>query len=210
MNSKFLRKTSWVLVLMLITCTAVFAQQKQITGKVVDKKDGQPLPGVTVGIRGKTNNVSTNDKGEFALIADPSTDVLVFSFIGYIRQTIPLAGKTNITVNFAEDNTALDDVVVIGYGTKKKSEILGAVATISGAEIQDVPAPNLAGALRNRIAGVGVSQSSGRPGSPITLNIRNSTTTTAAAGTTDEPLYVVDNITVTREAFDNIDRKSVV
>lgn len=142
MNSKFLRKTSWVLVLMLITCTAVFAQQKQITGKVVDKKDGQPLPGVTVGIRGKTNNVSTNDKGEFALIADPSTDVLVFSFIGYIRQTIPLAGKTNITVNFAEDNTALDDVVVIGYGTKKKSEILGAVATISGAEIQDVPAPN--------------------------------------------------------------------
>jgi len=211
MNSKFLRKTSWVLVLMLITCTAVFAQQKQITGKVVDKKDGQPVPGVTVGIRGKTNNVSTNDKGEFALIADPASDALVFSYVGYVRQIIPLAGKTNLTVSFVEDSQSLDEdaVVVIGYGTKKKSEILGAVATISGAEIQDVPAPNLAGALRNRIAGVGVSQSSGRPGSPITLNIRNSTTTTAAAGTTDEPLYVVDNITVTREAFDNIDASMI-
>ena len=211
MNLKFLRKTSWVLVLMLFTYTAVFAQQKQITGKVVDKKDGQPVPGVTVGIRGKTNNVSTNDKGEFALIANPETDALVFSYVGYVRQVIALAGKTNINVSFVEDSQSLDNeaVVVIGYGTKKKSEILGAVATISGAELQDIPAPNLAGALRNRIAGVGVSQSSGRPGSPITLNIRNSTTTTAAAGTTDEPLYVVDNITVTREAFDNIDASMI-
>jgi len=213
MNSKFLRKTSWVLVLMLITCTAVFAQQKQITGKVVDKKDGQPLPGVTVGIRGKTNNVSTNDKGEFALIADPATDILVFSYIGYIRQSIPLAGKTNLTVSFAEDSQSLDEdaVVVIGYGTKKRSEILGSVATISGQEIQDIPAPNLAGALRNRVAGVGVGQVSGRPGSPITLNIRNSTVSEQARlnGATDEPLYVVDGITVTRDAFDNIDASMV-
>lgn len=211
MNLKFLRKLSWVLVLLTMISTTLFAQQRQITGKVVDKKDGQPVPGVTVGIRGKTNNVSTNDKGEFALVADPSTDALVFSYVGYTRQVIPLAGKTNITVSFVEDAQLLDEdaVVVIGYTTKKKSEILGAVATISGAEIQDVPAPNLAGALRNRVAGVSVSQSSGRPGSPITLNIRNSTTTTAAAGTTDEPLYVVDNITVTRDAFDNIDASMI-
>ena len=175
MNLKFLRKLSWVFALLTIISTSLFAQQRQITGKVVDKKDGQPVPGVTVGIRGKTNNVSTNDRGEFALIADPATDALVFSFIGYVRQIVPLSGKTNITVNFVEDNTALDDVVVVGYGVKKKSEVLGSVATITGAEIQDIPAPNLAGALRNRIAGVGVGQVSGRPGSAITLNIRNST-----------------------------------
>jgi len=213
MNLKFLRKLSWVLTLLTIISTSLFAQQRQITGKVVDKKDGQPVPGVTVGIRGKTNNVSTNDRGEFALIADPATDALVFSFIGYVRQVIPLAGKTNLTVSFVEDTQNLDNdaVVVVGYGTKKRSEVLGSVATITGAEIQDIPAPNLAGAMRNRIAGVGVSQVSGRPGAPITLNIRNSTVSDQArlSGATDEPLYVVDGITVTRDAFDNIDASMV-
>jgi len=122
MNLKFLRKLSWVLALLTIISISLFAQQRQITGKVVDKKDGQPVPGVTVGIRGKTNNVSTNDKGEFALVADPSTDALVFSYVGYVRQVIPLAGKTNIMVSFVEDAQSLDEdaVVVIGYGTKKK------------------------------------------------------------------------------------------
>lgn len=209
MNSKFLRKTSWVLVLMLFTCAAVFAQQKQITGKVVDKKDGQPIPGVTVGIRGKTNNVSTNDKGEFALIADPATDALVFSYIGFIRQTIPLVGKTSLTVNFVEDSQNLDQdaVVVIGYGTKKRSEILGSVANIRAEEIQDLPVPNIAAALRNKIAGVGVNSVSGKPGSSVTINIRGASRSEQSAllGATTEPLYVIDGITVTRDDFDNLD-----
>ncbi|WP_442588797.1 SusC/RagA family TonB-linked outer membrane protein [Pedobacter sp. AW31-3R] len=211
MNLKLLREFSWVLLLMIITSTTMFAQQRQITGKVVDKKDGMPIPGVTIGIRGKTNNVSTNQKGEFALLADPATDALVFSFLGYVRQIIPLAGKNNLTVSLAEDSQSLDEnaVVVVGYGTKKRSEVLGSIATITGADIQDVPAPNLAGALRNRVAGVGVSQSSGRPGSPITLNIRNSTVSESVPGGTSEPLYVVDGITVTRDAFDNIDASMV-
>lgn len=213
MRLKFLLKFSWILALLAISGTSLLAQQRQITGKVVDQKDGLPVPGVTVGIRGKTNNVLTNDKGDFSLVADPAVDALVFSYVGYIRQTIPLAGKTTLTVRFAEESQNLDNeaVVVIGYGTKKRSEILGSVATISGAEIQDIPAPNLAGALRNRIAGVGVGQSSGRPGGPITLNIRNATVSETATqyGVSAEPLYIVDGITVTREAFDNIDASMV-
>lgn len=213
MNLKFLRKFSWVLLLSTIISASLFAQQRQITGKVVDQKDGQPVPGVTVGIRGKTNNVSTNDKGEFALVADPATDALVFSYVGYVRQVVPLAGKNNLTVNFVEESQSLDNdaVVVVGYGTKKRSEILGSVATITGSEIQDIPAPNLAGAMRNRIAGVGVSQTSGRPGSPITLNIRNATVSATAEqnGVTAEPLYIIDGITVTRDAFDNVDASMV-
>jgi len=213
MRLKFLLKFSWILALLAISGTSLLAQQRQITGKVVDQKDGLPVPGVTVGIRGKTNNVLTNDKGDFSLVADPAVDALVFSYVGYVRQTIPLAGKTTLTVRFAEESQNLDNeaVVVIGYGTKKRSEILGSVATISGAEIQDIPAPNLAGALRNRIAGVGVGQSSGRPGGPITLNIRNATVSETATqyGVSAEPLYIVDGITVTREAFDNIDASMV-
>lgn len=211
MNLKLLRKFSWVLLLSTIISASLFAQQRQITGKVVDKKDGQPIPGVTVGIRGKTNNVSTNDKGEFALVADPATDALVFSFIGYMRQVVPLAGKNTLTINLAEDNASLDDVVVVGYGVKKRSEILGSVANIKAEEIQDLPVPNIAAALRNRLPGVGVNTVSGKPGSSITLNIRNSTASEQSQlyGVTSEPLYVIDGITVTRDEFDNIDLSMV-
>jgi TonB-dependent starch-binding outer membrane protein SusC len=206
---KTLPKTPWVLMLLLCAFTSVFGQQKQIKGKVVDKKDGQPIPGVSVGIRGKTNNVSTNDKGEFALVADPASDVLVFSYVGYIRQVVSLAGKSTLEISMAEDSQSLDNdaVVVIGYGAKKRSEILGSVANIKAEEIQDLPVPNIAAALRNKIQGVGVNTVSGKPGSSITLNIRNSTASDQSKlyGVTSEPLYVIDGITVTRDEFDNID-----
>lgn len=164
---------------------------------------------MSVGIRGKTNNVSTNDKGEFALVADPTTDVLVFSYVGYARQVVTLAGKSTLEISLAEDSQSLDNdaVVVIGYGSKKRSEILGSVANIKAEEIQDLPVPNIAAALRNKIQGVGVNSVSGKPGSSITLNIRNSTASDQSKlyGVTSEPLYVIDGITVTRDEFDNID-----
>ncbi|KLT64421.1 TonB-dependent receptor [Pedobacter sp. BMA] len=209
MRIKILSRASRALLVLLFASTFAFAQQKQIRGKVVDKKDGQPIPGVSVGIRGKTNNVGTNDKGEFALYADPATDALVFSYIGYVRQVVPLDGKVTLQVNLAEDSQNLDDdaVIVVGYGVKKKSEILGSVANIKAEEIQDLPVPNIAAALRNKIQGVGVNTVSGKPGSSITLNIRNSTASEQSQlyGVTSEPLYVIDGITVSRDEFDNID-----
>ncbi|WP_316829908.1 TonB-dependent receptor [Pedobacter aquatilis] len=209
MKIKILSRASWALLWLLFASTVAFAQQKQIRGKVVDKKDGQPIPGVSVGIRGKTNNVSTNDKGEFALYADPNADELVFSYVGYVRQVVALQGKLTIQIDLAEDSRSLDNdaVVVVGYGVKKRSEILGSVANIKAEEIQDIPAPNIAGALRNKIQGVGVNTVSGKPGSSITLNIRNSTASEQSQlyGVTSEPLYVIDGITVSRDEFDNID-----
>lgn len=110
-----------------------------------------------------------------------------------------------------ESTSDLDEVVVMGYGTQKKSQIAGAVATIKGSEIQDIPSPNIAGALRNRIAGVGVSAASGRPGASITINVRNSASSDQAQlnGVTNEPLYVIDGIIVTRNDFDAIDPSMV-
>ncbi len=207
MNSKILPKLSWAVLLMIMVCTTAFAQQRKVTGKVVDKADGLPMPGVSVGLKGKTNNVSTNDNGEFALMADPATDALVFSYVGYIRQTVELQGKTEISVKLADDTKGLDEVVVVGYGTKKRSEILGSVANLRAEDIQDLPVPNIAAALRNRIAGVGVSSVSGKPGSSITINIRNAYASDQAVllGVTNEPLYVIDGITVTRDDFDSLD-----
>ncbi|MCD0489339.1 SusC/RagA family TonB-linked outer membrane protein [Pedobacter sp. MC2016-14] len=214
MNSKLLRKVKGIVLLSIFCCASAYAQQKKITGKVTDGGDGGPIPGVNVSIKGKPSNVSTNAQGVYVIQADPAVDVLVFSYIGFVRQTITLAGRATVDVKLASDNQTLTqvDIVSVGYGTKKRSEILGSVATITGAELQDIPATNLAGAMRNKIAGVGVSQVSGRPGAPITLNIRNSTASSTASTqveTTAEPLYVVDGITVTREAFDNIDASMI-
>lgn len=207
MNLNFLPKFSWALLLMVMVCTSTFAQQRKVTGRVTDKKDGLPIPGVSVGLKGKTNNVSTNDDGEFALMADPATDALVFSYVGYVRQTIVLGGRERITLSLAEESTGLDEVVITGYGSKKKSELLGSVASIKAEDIQDLPVPNIAAALRNRIPGVSVGTVSGKPGSSVTLNIRNSFSSDQAKlnGVTNEPLYVIDGITLTREDFDNID-----
>lgn len=209
MNSKLLRTLKGIVVLSLLFCASSYAQVKKITGKVTDSSDGGPMPGVNVSIKGQPSNVATNVDGMYTIQADPATDALVFSYIGFKRQTIVLAGKTTLNVSLASDNADLDEVIVVGYGTKKKSEILGSVASITGAEVMDIPAPNIAGALRNRIAGVGVSQASGRPGSAITLNIRNSTASETVAGATAEPLYIIDGITVDRNAFDAIDASMV-
>lgn len=212
MNSKFLHKFSLFLLLMLGTSTILFAQVRKITGTVSDESG--PIPGVNVALRGQPSNVSTNAQGVYTIQVNSDADVLVFSYIGYVRQQILVASRQKIDVTLVADAQTLTEVVInVGYGTKKKSESLGSTAIISGEELQDIPAPNLAGAMRNRIAGVGVQQTSGRPGAPITMNIRNSVTSPSLEGQnvggTAEPLYVVDGITVTRDAFDNIDASMV-
>jgi len=210
MNSKFLRKFSLFLLLMLGASSILFAQDRKVTGKVTEA-DGSPIPGVNVALRGVPSNVSTNADGVYTIQIKSDMDVLVFSYIGFVRQQIIVGSRAKIDVTMASETNMLNDVVVVGYGTKKKTEVLGSIATITGEEIQDIPAPNLAGAMRNRIAGVGVSQVSGRPGAPITFNIRNATVseTASSVGLTAEPLYIVDGITVTREAFDNVDPSMV-
>jgi TonB-linked SusC/RagA family outer membrane protein len=212
MKSKILRNFSLSLLLLMLVSTIGFAQDRKVTGKVTEA-DGSPIPGVNVALRGQPSNVSTNAEGVYTIQVKSDADVLVFSYIGYIRQQITVGNKSKIDVTMAADQQVLQEVTInVGYGTKKKSESLGSTAVISGEELQDIPAPNLAGALRNRVAGVGVGQVSGRPGSPITLNIRNSTASETAAnqvGATAEPLYVVDGIVVTRDAFDNIDASMV-
>ncbi|SMD03484.1 SusC/RagA family TonB-linked outer membrane protein [Pedobacter nyackensis] len=212
MNFKLLRMLKGVVILSLLFCASSYAQVKKITGKVTDGTDGGPMPGVNVSIKGKPSNVATNVDGIYTIQADPATDALVFSYIGFKRQTITLAGKTTLNVSLASDNSDLDEVIVVGYGTKKKSEILGSVATISGAELMDIPTPNIAGALRNRIAGLGVSQVSGKPGASINLNIRNASTSNQGntIGATSEPLYIIDGISFpTSDAFDNLDASMV-
>ncbi len=214
MNAKLLRAVKGVIVLSLLFCATSYAQIKKITGKVTDSKDGGPMPGVNVSIKGQPSNVATNADGIYTIQADPATDALVFSYIGFKRQTINLEGKLTLNVSLASDQAELEEVEIIsvGYGTKKKSDILGSVATVTGEELMDIPAPNIAAALRNRVAGLGVSQVSGKPGASINLNIRNASTSEngSSIGATAEPLYIIDGISmIGSEAFDNLDASMI-
>lgn len=180
-----------------------------ITGKVVDQ-DGNPIIGATVLVRGTKSGAQTDAEGVFRINVPQTNPYIVVSYIGYHSREINVEGMTTITVEL-EPSDAIDEVIVTGYGTQKRSEIVGSVETISGEELMDIPAPNIAGALRNRIAGVGVSQESGRPGARITLNIRGASTSEqgAAIEATSEPLYIVDGITVEADVFDNLDASMV-
>ncbi len=211
MDLNFLRKFSLLMLLCTLASTLALAQDRKITGKVTDSL-GTPMPGVNVALRGVPSNVTTTVDGLYTIQVRSNSDVLVFTHIGFIRKQVPVGSQARIDVSLSEEQNVLSEVLVtVGYTTKKRSEVLGSVATVTGQELLDIPAPNIAASLRGRVAGLGVDQASGRPGSTVTLNIRNSqaSPTAAQAGVTDEPLYIIDNITVTRDAFNALDASQV-
>jgi len=182
MNLKFLRKIYLPLLVLFLTSAISFAQDRRITGKVVDQADGQGIPGVNVSLKGIPSNVSTN------------ADVLVFSYIGYVRQQITVGTQSNITVRLVSDNKNLDDVVVVGYGAQKRATLTGSVVDIKASEIEDLPGTNVAAALSGRLLGVGVSGGIARPGVPAKITIRNPNTIFSKDGGSTDPLYVIDGV----------------
>jgi TonB-linked SusC/RagA family outer membrane protein len=182
-------KSNAIFILLMALSFTVFGQD-YITGKVADAKSNGTLPGVTVLVKGSTIGTVTDIDGNFKIKAT-GNDQLVFSFIGFISQTISISGRNHIEVLMAEDVKGLEEVVVIGYGTQKKSDLTGAVASIDAGDFKNVTVRGVDQALQGRVAGVQVTQNSGSPGSPISVRIRG-------IGTTDnsDPLYVVDGIAV--------------
>ncbi|MEI6950308.1 TonB-dependent receptor [Paraflavisolibacter sp. H34] len=182
-------------------------QDRIVTGRVTDEKGGG-LGGATVMVKGSTQSVQTKEDGTFSIKVPEGSAVLVITYVGMLNQEVSVGGRAVVSVSMAAKAANMDDVVVVGYGSQKKNQTTGAIASIKASEIQDIPAPNIAGALRGRIAGLGVSSASGRPGASITLNIRNAQAN-ALAGGTAEPLYVIDNIIVGKSDFDNLDPSMV-
>ncbi|PJJ47799.1 TonB-linked SusC/RagA family outer membrane protein [Hymenobacter chitinivorans DSM 11115] len=159
-----------------------------ISGRVVDAK-GDGIPGVTVVVKGTATGTGTGPDGSFTLQA-PENSVLVFSFVGYARQEVPVTGATTtLRVTLAEDAQALSEVVVIGYGTARKSDLTGAVASVSGAQLTQVATSDPVQSLQGRAAGVEVTSNSGQPGSGTRIRVRGVGTINNS-----DPLYVVDGI----------------
>jgi TonB-linked SusC/RagA family outer membrane protein len=163
-------------------------QAVPVSGRVVDAK-GEPLPGVTVLVKGTTTGANTGPDGSFSLQA-PENSVLVFSFVGYAKQEVPITGATSsLTVTLAENAQDLNDVVVIGYGTARKSDLTGAVASVTSAQLTQVATSDPVQALQGRVAGVEVTSNSGQPGSGTRIRVRGVGTINNS-----DPLYVVDGI----------------
>ena len=170
------------------------AQERTVTGKVTDPETKNPLQGVTVTVKNTSTSTTTNAEGNFTIKVPSAESVLVFTLVSYGSLEVK-AGNGPMAINLNKSESKLEEVVVVGYGTKKRVNVQGAVSTLKAIEIEDLPVANLGSSLVNRVPGVSVNFSSGKPGSTTTLNIRNSITFPGApTGVTNQPLIVIDGI----------------
>ncbi len=162
--------------------------QRQVSGRVVDEKS-QPLVGVTVVVKNSPTGTATGADGGFSITAAP-TDILVFSYIGYLTQEVPVGNQTSVNLTMKTDAKSLEEVVVVGYSSKSQSELVSSVSVVSGQELRDVTTNNTATMLQGKASGVTVSSASGQPGEAPKVRIRGTGSISASA----DPLYVVDGV----------------
>ncbi len=189
-KGSYLYKLSFMLLLLLATFQLSAHAQAgfKITGKVVDSK-GQPLPGVNIVEKGTSNGIITDFEGKYTLNVSSANAIVMYTFIGFKVQEIPVNNTSVIDVTLKEDVTALDDVVVVGYGVQKKSDVTGAMTRVSSEELNVRPVSSAIEAMQGQAAGVDIT-SSERPGELGSVTIRGTRSITASS----DPLYVVDGI----------------
>lgn len=176
---------SLFLIIAMLTGSSLLAQT--ITGVVSDKNG--TLPGVNVLIKGTSNGTSTDFDGNYTIEAKNENAILVFSYVGYLTYEAPVNGKNLINVSLEEDAQSLDEVILVGYSSRKKSTITGAVSVVDLGDLEKTRVTNVSQSLQGQIAGVQVTASTGAPGDPIQIRIRGEGTIG-----NNNPLYVVDGI----------------
>lgn len=194
------RKIFFLSALLLFGVSLVSAQQNlSVSGVVTDASDGSPLIGVTVAVKGTTNGTATDVNGKYAIKA-PQGSTLVFSYIGMIKQEL-VARNNLLNVKMVADSEMLSEVVAIGYGTMKKSDLSGSSVSVGTEKLKASIITNLDQALQGRAAGVTAVYTSGRPGSSVSIRVRGQNTINSNA----EPLYVIDGIPVQSKGYSSHD-----
>lgn len=164
-------------------------QQNRVSGKVTDKT-GNPMPGVSVVIKGSTIGTTSDNNGDFSLLLPPDAKTLTFSFIGMDSQDVTIGNTTVFNITLAESSINLDEVIVVGYGTQKKSDITGTVASLGQDRLEKLPNVNIAQAIQGSIAGVTITTNSAGANPDIEMLIRGRNSITASTS----PLIVVDGV----------------
>ena len=177
--------------------------QSQVTGTVTDA-DGAPLPGTSILEKGTTNGVQSDFDGNFSIGVSDEDAVLVVSYIGFATKEVAVEGRTIINVVLEESAAGLDEVVVIAYGTQKKSDLTGAISSISTEDVQGQPVANINEAVQGKIPGVKITPTSGEPGSQLQVRIRGAGTFGSSG-----PLYIVDGLPVSAGDVNAIDPNAI-
>lgn len=192
------------LMILTLFIGSAYAQTRKISGTVKDSK-GETLPGVSVKLKGTANGTVTDAKGTYTISVPYNNAILVFSYIGFITQEKAVGSPSVVDVVLAEQSTSLNDVVVVGYGTQKKVNLIGSVATIGAKDLENRSVTNVSSALTGLSAGVSVMQSSGKPGSDgATIRIRGMGTLN-----NNNALVVIDGIQGTLDAVNPDDIESI-
>lgn len=169
-------------------------QQKKVTGKVTDVTNGDPMPGVNVTVEGTTLGVVTDVDGNYSIEVPADNSVLVFSFVGYVTEKLSVAGQSVLDMKLSPDIKSLEEVVVVGYGVRKKESVTAAISGVTSDDMERVHASTVSATLAGKLAGVSFRQSDGRPGSSANIQIRNM----------GDPLYVIDGFQKDAGTFNNI------
>ena len=177
--------------IMLSIGTQVFAQQagRTLTGTVKDER-GQVIPGASVKLKGTTQGTVTNSQGQYSLKINVTTGALEISFMGYTTNEVAIGSSNTINVTLGETTNTMNEVVVIGYGTVKRRDLTGSVASVSGKDIAATPVPNVAQAMQGKLPGVRIVSQDGRPGAGVSIRVRGG----GSISQSNQPLILIDGI----------------
>ncbi|HOZ70783.1 MAG TPA: TonB-dependent receptor plug domain-containing protein, partial [Chitinophagaceae bacterium] len=191
MNRRFQLKGLFMLLFALIPLLGLMAQTRPVTGTVVSSENKQPLQGVTVTIKGTKTGTTTDANGNFRINAGEN-DVLVFSNVSFTTSEITVGKNSTLNVTLVSDAKAMDDVVVIGYQTVRRKDLLASVSSVSSKDLKDIPINSAAEALNGRLAGVTATSAEGSPDAEIRIRVRGGMSITGD----NSPLYIVDGVQV--------------
>ena len=185
------------LMLLVFVAQFSFAQNRVITGKVTDSKDGSGMSGATIVAKGTRTGVQSKADGTFSISISSTVSTLVISTVGYATMEVSVTGMSTVEVSLVGTNTSLNEVVVIGYGTQRRREVTGAISKVSSDKLNSIPVPSFEAALQGKAPGVQIIQGNGLAGSGAVVRIRGIGSISASG----DPLYVVDGIPIVSDQF---------
>jgi len=174
----------------LLFVTIASAQNRTLRGQITDSKTGETLIGVSVLVKGTTSGTATDNQGNFSISVPGNNAILVLNYVGYTKSEINVGKNATVNIKLTSNETTLDDVVVVGYGTVKKRDLTGSVVSVKGDDIAKVPTANPLESIQGKVPGVDVTRSSGAASSGVNINIRGTRSISAGNG----PLIIVDGV----------------
>ncbi len=193
-----MRKLLLMAMSVMLICAQVWAQTKEVTGKVTDSRDGSPLSGVTVKVKGTSRITVTDAGGSFRLSFTGNSAVLQVSYVGFEEIEYPVTGG-NVSISLTPGTKTMSEVVITGYGTQIKRDVTGNIARVKAKDIENMPTPSVDAALQGKAAGVYVNSQSGKLGQSVSVRVRGNSSVSAG----NQPLYVVDGVPITTNSQSN-------